>query len=197
MTFINQRLSPRVERGFKGGPQWNTLVTTMANGHESRNAEWSMPHMKYEADYTLLEPVERNEVRNAFMAARAQRDSFRLKDWTDYLCTDEPLGTGDNTSTPRQLRKFYVFGSASLTRDILLPISSTVIVKANGTPITVTTNDQTGMLTPSAPWPSGQVLTVSCQFDVRVRFAQDYYPFTLPDQRIAAVSIDLVEAITP
>lgn len=197
MTFINQRLTSRVERGFKGGPMWNTLITAMANGSEARNAEWSVPHMKYEADYTLLDPTQQNEVRNAFLAARGQKDSFRFKDWTDFICNDEPLGTGDGTTTARQLRKFYTFGSATLTRDILLPIAATLVVKANGAPITVTANETTGMLTPSSAWPSGQVLTVTCQFDVRVRFAQDYYPFTLPDRKIAQVSIDLVEAITP
>lgn len=197
MTFINQRLSSQVERGFAGGPQWNTLITPMANGHENRNAEWSMPHMKYEADYAILNPQQQNEVRNAFMSLRGQRDSMRLKDWTDYLCTDQALGTGDGTLTPRQLRKFYTFGSATLTRDILLPIASTVVVKSNGVPFAVTADEQTGMLTPTLVWPYGQILTVSCQFDVRVRFGQDYYSFTLPDQALAQVSIDLVEAITP
>ncbi len=197
MTFINQRLTSRVERGFKGGPQFNTLVTSMAGDTENRNAQWSMPHMKFEADYGILNPLDQNEVRNCFLAMRGQRDSFRFKDWTDYTCTDQALGTGDGTTTPRQLRKYYTFGSATLTRDILLPIATTVVVKANGTPITVTVNDQTGMITPSSAWPSGQILTVSCQFDVRVRFGQDYYPFTLPDQGLAQVSIDLVEAITP
>ncbi|MGJ7512340.1 DUF2460 domain-containing protein [Variovorax sp. GT1P44] len=197
MTFINQRLTSQVERGFKGGPQWNTLITPMAGDTEARNAEWSMPHMKFEADYTVMNPTQQNEVRTAFMSLRGRRDSMRFKDWSDYLCADEALGTGDGTTTPRQLRKYYTFGSATLARDILLPIAATVVVKANGVPITVTANDQTGMLTPSSAWPSGQALTVSCQFDVRVRFGQDYYPFTLPDQRIATVSIDLVEAITP
>lgn len=197
MTFINQRLTSQVERGFKGGPQWNTLITGMASGAEARNAEWSMPHMRFEADYAVLNPSQQNEVRNAFMSLRGQRDSMRFKDWNDYLCTNESLGTGDGTIASRQLQKFYVFGSATLTRNIILPIASTVVVKANGVPITVTTNDQTGVITPSSAWPAGQVITASCQFDVRVRFGQDYYPFTMSDQAVSQVSIDLVEAITP
>jgi uncharacterized protein (TIGR02217 family) len=197
MTFINQRLSSRVERGFAGGPQWNTLITAMASGAEARNAEWSMPHMKFEADYAILNPQQQNELFSAFMSLRGRRDSMRFKDWNDYTCVNQALGTGDGTTTPRQLRKVYTFGTATLTRDILLPIAATVVVKANGTPITVTTNETTGMITPSSAWPSGQTITVSCDFDVRVRFGQDYYPFTLPDQGLAQVSIDLVEAITP
>lgn len=197
MTFYNQRLSECVELGFTGGPEWNTLITAMANGLENRNGEWAMPHHKYTADYTVLEPISQNEIRNCFLGMHGRLHSFRFKDWSDYLCDEEPLGVGDGTTTPRQLRKFYTFGAATLTRDILLPIAATVVVKANGTPITVTANETTGMLTPSSGWPSGQVLTVSCQFDVRVRFGQDYYPFTMPTQHIAQVSIDLVEALTP
>lgn len=197
MTFINTRLSSRVERGFKGGPQWNTLITAMASDAEARNAEWSSPHMRFEADYAILDPQQQNEIRDAFMSLRGRRDSMRFKDWNDFQCTNQPLGTGDGTATPRQLRRYYTFGSATLARDILLPIASTVVVKANGVAITVTANDQTGLITPASAWPGGQVITVSCEFDVRVRFGQDYYPFTLPDQRIATVSIDLVEAITP
>lgn len=197
MSFQDVRLSECVELGFSGGPEWNTLITAMANGAEGRNAEWSMPHYKYTADYTVLNPVNQNEIRAAFLAMLGRVHSFRFKDWSDYLCDDEPLGVGDGASTARQLKKYYTFGPATLARDIILPISSTVVVKANGTPISVSVDDETGKLTPSTSWPSGQVLTVSCEFDVRVRFGQDYYPFTMPTQNIAQVSIDLVEAITP
>lgn len=198
MTFINQRMNACVEIGFSGGPQWNTLITSMANGHENRNAEWAMPHYRYTASYTALSPVEQNEVRDTFLSLRGQRDSMRFKDWGDYVLDAEALGpVGDGTSTPRQLQKAYTFGSAILYRDILLPITDTIVVSANGTPITVTVDDATGLITPAAPWPSGQTITVSGEFDVRVRFGADFYPFTMPTNNIAQVTVDFVEAITP
>lgn len=197
MSFVDVRLSKCVALGFSGGPMWNTLVTSMTNGMESRNAQWSMPHYKYTADYNVLKPAERNEIATAFLAVRGQKDSFRFKDWFDYSAADASLGVGDNTSTPRQLVKDYTFGSATYSRRILLPIASTLVVKANGSPIAVTVDDETGMVTPSAPWPNGQVITSSFEFDVRVRFASDYYPFSMPIKTLAQVSVDLVEALTP
>lgn len=197
MAFINQQLSTKVERGFQGGPMWDTTIIPNAGGYEARIANWSVPHYKYVVDYALLNPAEQNEISTAFLAARGQRDSFRFKDWQDFKATNQALGTGDGTATPRQLRKYYTFGPTTFARDILLPISSTVVVLANGsTPVPVTI-DGTGKATPVGSWPSGQVLTASFEFDVRVRFASDFYPFTLPDKAFANVSIDLVEALTP
>lgn len=197
MAFVNQRLSHKVEVGFKGGPMWNTTRVPNAGGYDARYQNWSMPKYKYMADYTLLDPSEQNEIMSAFMALRGQRDSFRFKDWGDYRATNQTLGTGDGTATPRQLRKYYTFGSASLGRDIVLPVASTVAVLANGSPLSVTVDDETGMVTPVTNWPNGQVITASFQFDVRVTFASDHYPFTLPVRHVAQVSIDLIEEPTP
>lgn len=196
MSFVDTRLSQRAEAGFSGGPMWSTLVVAMANGAESRNSEWSTPHWKFTADYSVLNPIQQNEIVAAFLALRGQRDSMRFKDWGDFRMTDQALGTGDGTSAPRQLRKFYAFGSATYTRDITLPIASSLVVKANGTPIAATVG-LTGLVTPTSPWPNGQVITASCEFDVRVRFGSDYYAFTMPAQGLSQVSVDLVEAITP
>jgi uncharacterized protein (TIGR02217 family) len=197
VTFVDMRLSRKVSTGFEGGPMWNTRVVSMANGSDRRNAEWSMPHYKFTADYTLLDPVSQNEILNAFLALRGQKDSCRFKDWNDYRVINDTIGVGDGTTNPLQLIKNYTFGSATYSRAILLPIANTLVVTSNGTPKTVTVNDQTGLITPSTAWASGAVIKATCEFDVRVRFGADYYPFSMPARHIAQVSIDLVEAVTP
>ena len=197
MTFIDTRLSPKVNAGFSGGPEWNTLVRQMANGISMRRGNWAMPHHRYTANYALLRPEEQNEILSAFIAARGQVHSFRFKDWNDYKATNQAMADGDGTLTPRQLTKTYTFGTESYVRTILLPIASTVVITANGTPITVTTNPLTGMVTPSTSWPSGQVIKASFEFDVRVRFGSDFIPFDRPGRNIAEVTVELVEAFTP
>jgi uncharacterized protein (TIGR02217 family) len=197
MTFIDTRLSRNVSVGFSGGPEWNTLVRQMANGIGMHRGNWAMPHHRYTADYTILDPEEQNEILSAFMACRARVHSFRFKDWNDYKATNQAMAAGDGTSTPRQLTKSYTFGTETYVRTILLPIVNTVVVTANGTPITVTTNALTGMVTPAAPWPSGQVIKASFQFDVRVRFGGDFIPFTRDSRPIANAPVTLVEAFTP
>lgn len=199
MAFINKRLNKCVSLGFAGGPMWDTTIVPNAGGYEARIANWSMPLYKFTADYSILNPVEQNEIAMAFNAARGQRDSFRFKDHADYEGHDEELGTGDGTNTPRQLKKYYDFdGVSAFARDIVLPVANTVVVTDNGSPFAVTVNDQTGMVAPaSGNWISGHIYKASFEFDVRVRFASDFYPFTLALKKLAQVSIDLIEARTP
>ena len=197
MTFIDTRLSRKVSVGFSGGPMWHTTVVQMANGKDRRNAEWAAPHHEYTADYTLLDPIAQNEILSAFFAARGQKDSFRFRDWNDYKVINQAMANGDGTSTPRQLTKSYTFGPTTFVRNILLPDASSVVITANGVPLSVTVNDVTGMVTPGAPWPLGQVIRQTFEFDVRVRFGDDFVPFNRDTNISAAVSVKLVEAITP
>jgi uncharacterized protein (TIGR02217 family) len=197
MTFIDTRLSPQVNVGFAGGPEWNTLVRQMANGLAMRRGNWSMPHHRYTADYTLLDPTAQNEILAAFIAARGQVHSFRFKDWNDFRAINQAMAVGDGTNTPRQLTKAYTFGTETYTRTITLPISNTVAITANGVPLPVTVNALTGMVTPVGSWPTAQVIKASFEFDVRVRFGADFFQFDRNTNVSAAVGITLVEAFTP
>jgi uncharacterized protein (TIGR02217 family) len=169
----------------------------MANGISMRRGNWSMPHHKYSANYALLRPEDQNEILAAFIAARGQVHSFRFKDWNDFKAVNQALPVGDNTSNPRQLTKTYTFGTESYVRNILLPVSGSVVVTANGTPLAVTVNYLTGMVTPVVTWPLGQVIKATFEFDVRVRFGSDFMPFNRPGRTIADCDVELVEAFTP
>lgn len=195
MTFIDQRLSKSVEAGFTGGPEWKTLIVPMSSGREARRGQWSMPHFKFSADYTVLNPREQNDILAAFMAARGQLHSFRFKDWNDFKAAKQVLGVGNGTSSPMQLVKHYEFGPSSYTRVIELPIAVSVAVQANGVPVSVSIDEDTGQVTPMASWPSGQSITADFEFDVRVRFAADHFPFTQHAKSVSHVSIDLLEVI--
>jgi len=197
LTFIDVRLSEGVGVNFSGGPEWNTLVRQLANGIAMHRGNWAMPHHKFTADYSIVETEGQNEILAAFIACRGRVHSFRFKDWNDYSVEDEAMATGDGTSTPRQLTKTYTFGTESYVRTILLPIANTVVITANGTPITVTTNELTGMVTPAAPWPTGQVIRANFEFDVRVRFGGDFVPFNRECRDVARATVELVEAFTP
>lgn len=194
MAFIDTRLSPRVAYGFTGGPEWKTLVVPMMSGRNRRRAEWSMPHHRYTADYTLLDPVAQNEVLEAFIVCRAQLHSFRFKDWNDFVATDQAMAVGDGTSTPRFLTKTYTFGGQNYVRTITLPVVATIEIIANGTtPVPVTFDANTGKVTPVSVWPNGASLKASFEFDVRVRFGADFVPFTRNSPRTAVVEVELVE----
>lgn len=196
MSFIDFRLSDRVSAGFQGGPEWSTSIAELRSGREVRNGGWAMPRHKFSADYVQLEDEERQVVKDAFWSAMGRLYAFRVKDWGDFKAVNEPIGDGDGLATPLQLTKGYTFGPQQFVRRITKPIASTVVVKAGAAVVGVTVNAATGMVTPLAPWPLGAPITASFQFDVPVRFGSDHYNFTLPDRRITAVSIDLVEDLS-
>lgn len=193
MTFYDYRLSQRVEAGFSGGPEWNTLVVPMASGAERRRANWAMPHHRFTADYAILDPRQKNEILAAFWAMRGQLHSMRFKDWNDYRLIDEVIGVGAGTNAPMQLIKTYTFGPASYVRAIRLPLAATLLVTSNGTPKAVTVDPLTGLVTPTTAWTNGAQIRARCEFDVRVRFGKDHYPFTQQASNFSTCTIDLME----
>jgi len=194
MSFIDTQLSRCAAYGFTGGPEWKTLVVPMASGRERRRADWSMPHHRYTADYTLLDPLDQNAILEAFIACRGQLHSFRYRDWNDYIATDQAMTVGDGTATARYLTKTYTFGATSYVRTITLPVVATIAIIANGTtPVPVTFDANTGKVTPVGTWPNGASLKASFEFDVRVRFGADFVPFTRNSPRTAVVEVELVE----
>lgn len=196
MTFINYRLNPRCSAGFQGGPEFSTREIELKSGISDFIARWSMPRFKFVADYLeLVNAGTGGDIYNAFMAAGGRDASFRMKDWNDFQVEGQSLGTGDGTSTPIQLIKVYPFGPTSRTRHIKLPLN--VVVTENGTPKTVTVDPLTGIVTPSGTWTNGAALAWTGQFDVRVRFGQDYYPFTRVAMKISQCTVDLVEDKRP
>jgi len=191
MAFIDTRLNDRYRYGFVGGPRWNTLVVDRANGRNRRRKSWSLPHHEFTADYATFSDQEKAQLLNAFMAAGGAFAAFRFRDWNDWVATDEPIGNGDGTSTPKQLVRNYQFGSSVLTRPITLPLNA-VIRDSDGVVVPATVNPLTGLATPTSPWPV-KALRWTGQFDVRVRFAEDFNPFTAASEKVRECTVRLVE----
>lgn len=197
MTYIDHRISDCVAQGFTGGPEWNTLIVAMANGREQRNGQWLFPKHRYTAQYMNFQRANQQEILAAFHAARGQLHAFRFKDWNDYTAESEsgywePILTPViGTTTPAQLYKQYFMGSESTLRKIQAPVQ-TVVVKRGVTPVSVTVDYSTGLVTPSSNWLSGSY-TWEGEHDVWVRFASDYNSFTANTHNAATADIELVE----
>lgn len=198
MTYINHRISDCVAQGFTGGPEFNTLVVTMANGREQRNGQWIYPKCRYAAQYMNFNRTEQQEIIAAFYAARGQLHVFRFKDWNDYSAESEDgaweavLNPSVGTMTPAQLFKSYVMGPETTDRKIQAPVSGTVAVFRNGLPVAVTVDYETGLVTPAANWVAG-TYTWTGEHDVWVRFGSDYNAFTANTNNAATADIELVE----
>lgn len=188
-NYIDYKMGARASTEFKRSVVGKTGITTLANGRESRNAEWLFKKMKFHAAYAMLSDVTQRDVLNAFYAANAQLLLFRFRDYGDYQVTNSPLsGTTSGTMNPVQLTKRYTFGPASYDRMIQAVSSCTVAGKAG------TFDSALGIFTPSSNWGSG-TYTWSGVFDCWVRFASDELDVTMLTWDIANTEIELIEAI--
>lgn len=177
MAFIESRLLDCVAYGTQGGPTWLTRKVGLRSGVVRRNAMRSRPLYRFTVMYQNLREEDHESVIEAFNACFGGVHSFRLKDWSDYRAVDQEmsaLGTGAEQTL--QLRKLYTFGTQTVARPIRKPVTGTVTLTADGSPISATIDYTTGMATYTAPM--GSVVRWSGQFDVPVMFDDDELSFS-------------------
>ena len=195
MAIIETRLSAKVEQGFTAVSSRMTLVKTLANGHEKRNAQWNHGRRMYTADYATFTPADCANLLAAIEATEGQLYAFRFKDWNDYRATEQALGLAPAGSAGVQLVKTYTFGSVTKTRDITKPVAGTVTVYQSGVAKAGTIDTAAGLFTPTTAWTEGAELTATFEFDVPVRFASDEIQFVMPHRDIREVKCSLIEVL--
>lgn len=199
MSFLDGVQFPEtVSRGCSGGPEFDTSVVESQSGDEARIGRRELPLYRYDASVGVRTQEMADAVRDVFMVARGKLHTFRYKDWQDYRLVDGVIGTADGVLTNFQLVKLYQVGAHSLTRPIVLPRESTLVVKRNGSAVGGwTVNALTGLVSFASP-PAAGVISASCEFDVKVRFDIHYLPIDIVGRNIATFlfrpgSIPLVE----
>ena len=186
ITVDDIRLPEKWSKGSAGGPEWHTDVVALASGAEYRERRWLRPLWKYEIAHNIKSAADISALR-AFHLARAGRHrAFLLKDWLDFTSNadgvtgaamaDQPLGTGDGATTQFQLVKRYADTVAPYDRAILWPVTGSLKVAKNG--VLQTTGFSvargTGVVTFTAAPAVAAVLTAGFEFDVPVRFDDDW-----------------------
>lgn len=175
--FIEARLLDCVSYGTAGGPTWLTHRIGLKSGIVRRNPQRSRPQYRFHILYKNLQAEDHAEVLAAFNACMGGVHSFRIKDWSDFQADDElfpVLGTGAPQTL--QLAKNYSFGGQTVARPIRKPVTGTVEITADGSPIAATIDYTTGEATFTAPL--NDVLRWSGEFDVPVMFSDDELQFS-------------------
>jgi uncharacterized protein (TIGR02217 family) len=144
------------------------------------------PRARYEIAHNIKSVADISALR-AFHRARHGRDrGFLLKDWLEFTSAtdgisahamaDCPLGTGDGVTTQFQLVKRYADAVAPFDQPIKWPVAGTLKVAKNGVLQTsgVSVARGTGIVTFTAAPAVGAVLTAGFEFDVPVRFDDDW-----------------------
>jgi uncharacterized protein (TIGR02217 family) len=165
------RLPVDVERGAEGGPGFKTTVTTLANGAEQRNQEWSAMRGQWNVGYGLQSLTSLQAVYEFFIGRRGRARGFRFKDWADYTATEQPVGTVTGNDLRRQLQKVYGDAENPYNRVIILPVAGTLTVYVDTLATEAYTLLDNGVLEfPSDPGPN---VLATFEFDVPVRFDID------------------------
>jgi uncharacterized protein (TIGR02217 family) len=212
MAFDEVRFPTLISWGFGGGPEYNTDVIILSSGYEKRNSNWSIARGKYEVAHNMKSQTQLAELITFFRARQGKARGFRFRDWNDYKLETQTIGTGNGVQTVFQIIKTYT-NSVTETRNITKIVSqadSNTIATAHGsTAITfevrvnsvlkVETSDytidrNTGIITFLSPVTNTHVITVSCEFDVPVRFDTDRMMATIDQHNSHSWSgIPLVE----
>ena len=196
MSFHEIQFPTSISRNSEGGPVRLTDVVVLRSGFERRNSIWANARRKYDAGLGIRGIGDLYDAYEFFEGREGMLYGFRWKDWLDFKsckphetvsASDQAIGTGDGSTTVFQLKKSYVSGSATISRDVTKPVNGTVVVEVNGTPTAVTTDYTNGEITFSIAPTSGHAITAGFEFDVPVRFDQDEFMVNLEHFEAGAV----------
>ena len=182
-----------------------TEVIVLASGHERRNSRWAAAKRKWQVGYGVKDMDDLQTVIAFFEARRGRLHAFRFRDWADYkscpplgtpAATDQPIATGDGSTTAFQLVKSYADAAGGFTRAITRPVAGTVKVAIDGVEQTsgFSIDHATGVVTFDAAPASGAAITAGFEFDVPARFDSDELRIDLESFRHGqAPDIEIVE----
>jgi uncharacterized protein (TIGR02217 family) len=131
---------------------------------------------QYEAAHSTITLAQARSVYKFFNGRRAQTHSFKLRDKLLYQVTAEPFGTGGGVASTNQLIINEGDAANAYNREIYLPESGTVQIRAGvtlkteGVDYTLAYNGANGGLVTWLTSVSGQALTWTGNFYVPVRF---------------------------
>mgnify|MGYP003119126434 CR=1 FL=1 len=186
MQFHDVRFPPSLSFGSVGGPQRQTDVVTLANGHEERNTPWAHSRRVYDAGLGMRS-IDDLQLLIAFFEARlGQMYGFRWKDWADYKTgktalsvafDHQSIGYGDGVRAAFQLTKTYRSGAHSYRRPITKPVAGTVRVGVEQDElregVEYEVDASTGIVTFAHPPDPEMEIFAGFEFDVPVRFDTD------------------------
>lgn len=193
---LDARLGVCPGYGWEGGPEFQTRIVSLLNGRERRNADWAQPRHRYSAPFLNISREAYREIKRMFLVCQGQLHAFRFRDELDYQAEDEQFAIGDGVTTVFQLSKLSFVDGVDYSRNVYALVGEPD-VEANGVPATVTADVERGTVEFDTAPANGTVLTWSGEFDMWVRFSQDYLPFTLDNPNATNGSVNLLEVPPP
>lgn len=196
MAYLNAYLGPCPGYGWAGGPEFQTRIIELQNGRNNRNANWAQARHRYSAPFLNISKPAYREVKKMHLVCMGQLNTFRFRDELDYEAVNEIFAVADGVQTVFQLSKFSIIDGISYQREVYA-LKSSPAITANGSAVSPAVNSRTGKVTFAVAPASGVTLRWSGTFDVWVRFAQDYLPFSLDNPNATNGAVELIEDDPP
>lgn len=178
MSFDNVQFPPDISYGSQGGIEYDTTVVVVKSGQESRNQNWSAPRNKWDVSSGVKSKEDMEDLITFFRNRCGRARSFRFKDWLDFQATGQVIGTGTGSEDTYQLIKTYNDGSFVTTRTITKPVTGTLTVFLDATPVAeadYTIDFNTGIIVFDSNVTNGVVISATFEFDIPVRFDTDSF----------------------
>jgi uncharacterized protein (TIGR02217 family) len=199
MAYIRGYLETCEGFGWEGGPEFSTRLVTMANGFERRNGDWVQPRRKYSIPFLNLSSERYEPILSMFLVAQGMLHCFLYRDPLDHSASSELVGFGDGVTDTFQLSKLYTIGGFSYQRNVYaIPDSETPTITVNGIPTSSFSIDRDrGLVIFDSPPGNALPIRWTGEFDVWVRFNQDYLPFSLDNPNARNGQVELIEMPPP
>ena len=194
---LDAYLAPCPGYGWEGGPEFQTRIVSLTNGRERRNANWSQPRHKYSAPYLNISREAYRDIKRMFYVCRGMQNAFRFRDELDYQATDQQFGIGDGVTDTFQLLTVSVADGVPYGRNVYALASTPEIMVDGVITAGLTVDMDRGLVTFDTPPSVGELLTWSGDFDIWVRFNQDYLPFSLDNPDATNGSVEVIEVPPP
>ena len=200
--------------GSAGGLSHKTAIFVMDSGQEQRVGRWSTFRKVFDANTGVRSPADIATLRHFIAARRGALHSFPVKDYADFTTasddvgtpstSDVNIGTGDASETDFQLYKRYGDATNGVNWNIKKPVTGTVVVAVNGSPIDpddFTLDASTGIITLDSAPADGHAVTIGCEFYVPCRFGEevdDEYMTSMEDVGVSSADeILMIEDMSP
>lgn len=191
MTRFVDEYMPDCVAGYPvyASPRFSTEIAVVDSGREQVNQRWEHPLNRYMLPEAVRDMTIFNALRAHWLVMRGPAKLWPFRDPFDFASVDldqpamqptitafdQTIGTGDGLTVDFQITKTYSVGAESYTREIYLPITSSVLLAVNG--IVVTTGfsieRESGIITFDTAPTTGHLITCGYLFDVSVRFESD------------------------
>lgn len=172
--------------GATGGPQFHTTIMQLTSGFEKRNIDWSKTRAKYDVGLVPRPRAAMDAVIAFYYARQGRAFGFRFKEWADYKITAQSIGVGASGNVTFQAFKAYTSGGITYMRPIRKIVAGTYVVKVAGVAIVEGSGAgkfqmdiTTGIITFGTAPDDDADVTLTCEFDVPVRFDTDWLDFNV------------------